>query len=74
MLPSLGYNQDQKILAVKNTMSKLFKQDIDVRIGCDTGELEYFNPRTNTYALVDKPGLDFGDIADLGGDAMVLIP
>jgi len=71
---SLGYNQNQKILAVKNTMSKLFKQDIDVRIGPDTGELEYFNPRTNSYALVDKPGLDFGDIADLGGDAMVLIP
>ena len=71
---SLGYNQEQKALAVKNTMSKLFKQDIDVRVGPDTGELEYFNPRTNTYALVDKPGLDFGDIADLGGDAMVLIP
>jgi len=71
---SLGYNQDQKILAVKNTMSKLFKQDIDVRVGPNTGELEYFNPRTNSYALVDKPGLDFGDIADLGGDAMVLIP
>jgi hypothetical protein len=71
---SLGYNQEQKALAVKNTLSKLFKQDIDVRVGPDTGELEYFNPRTNTYALVDKPGLDFGDIADLGGDAMVLIP
>jgi hypothetical protein len=71
---SLGYNQNQKILAVKNTMSKLFKQDIDVRVGPNTGELEYFNPRTNSYALVDKPGLDFGDIADLGGDAMVLIP
>ena len=71
---SLGYNQDQKILAVKNTMSKLFKQDIDVRVGPNTGELEYFNPRTNSYALVDKPSLDFGDIADLGGDAMVLIP
>ena len=71
---SLGYNQEQKALAVKNTLSKLFKQDIDVRVGPDTGELEYFNPRTNTYALVDKPGLDFGDIADLGGDAMVLVP
>ena len=71
---SLGYNQEQKALAVKNVLSTAFKQDIDVRVGPDTGELEYFNPRTNTYALVDKPGLDFGDISDLGGDAMVLVP
>ena len=71
---SLGYNQEQKALAVKNVLSNAFKQDIDVRVGPDTGELEYFNPKTNTYALVDKPGLDFGDIADLGGDAMVLLP
>ena len=71
---SLGYNQEQKALAVKDTLSKAFKQDIDVRVGPDTGELEYFNPNTNQYALVDKPGLDFGDIADLGGDAMVLLP
>ena len=71
---SLGYNQEQKALAVKDTLSKAFKQDIDVRIGPDTGKLEYFNPNTKEYALVDKPGLDFGDIADLGGDAMVLIP
>ena len=71
---SLGINQEEKALAVKNVLSKSFKQDIDVRIGPDTGKLEYFNPLTNTYALVDKPGLDFGDIADLGGDAMVLVP
>jgi len=71
---SLGLNQQEKALAVKNVLSTAFKQDIDVRVGPDTGELEYFNPNTKEYALVDKPGLDFGDIADLGGDAMVLVP
>ena len=71
---SLGYNQEQKILAIKDTLSKSFKQDIDVRVGPDTGELEYYNPITKKYALVDKPGLDVGDLSDLGGDAMVLIP
>ena len=54
---SLGYNQEQKALAIKNSLSKLYKQDIDVRMGPNTGELEYFNPKTQSYALVDAPGL-----------------
>ena len=71
---SLGLNQQEKVLAVKDTLSKAFKQDIDVRVGPDTGELEYLNPNTNQYALVDKPGLEFADIADLGGDLLVIVP
>ena len=38
---SLGYDQNQKQLAIKNTLSELYEQDIDVRIGPNTGELEY---------------------------------
>ena len=71
---SLGYNQEQKALAIKNVLSKQFDQDIDVRIGPNTGKLEYFNPKTEEYALVDAPGFDMGDFADLGGDAMVILP
>jgi len=71
---SLGYNQEQKALAIKNGLSKYYKQDIDVRTGPETGELEYFNPKTQSYALVDKPGMDFGDLGDIGGDAMVILP
>jgi len=57
---SLGMNQQQKALAIKNSLSKLYKQDIDVRIGANTGQLEYFNPEKQKYALVDKPGQDWG--------------
>ena len=71
---SFGYNQEQKALAIKNELSKQFKQDIDVRIGPKTGELEYYNPEIKDYALVDQPGFDMGDLADLGGDALVVIP
>ena len=71
---SLGYNQEQKILAIKKTLSTAYNQDIDVRVGPSTGELEYYNPEKKQYALVDKPGADIGDFADLGGDAMVIIP
>ena len=71
---SLGINPDQKALAIKNSLSKLFKQDIDVRTGSNTGELEYYNPKTKKYALVDPPGKDLGDFADVGGDLMVILP
>ena len=71
---SLGYNQEQKKLAIQNSLSELYKQDIDVRTGPETGEMEYFNPKTQSYALVDAPGFDMGDFADLGGDAMIIVP
>jgi len=73
---SLGYNQEQKMLAIKYTLSKSFKQDIDVRMGPNTGEMEYYNPKTKEYALVDAPGFDRGDFlyGDMGGDAMVILP
>ena len=69
---SLGYNEEQKRLAIKDGLSKLYKQDIDVRKGPQTGELEYYNPESKQYALVDKPGMDLGDFADVGGDAFVI--
>jgi hypothetical protein len=69
---SLGYNEEQKRLAIKNSLSKIYKQDIDVRKGPQTGELEYFNPKTQQYSLVDKPGMDLGDFGDIGGDALVI--
>ena len=71
---SLGYNQEQKKLAIKNSLSKLYGVNVDVRTGPETGKLEYFNPKTESYALVDAPGLDRGDFADLGGDAMIILP
>ena len=71
---SLGINPQQKALAIKNSLSKLYGQDIDVRMGSNTGQLEYFNPKTKKYSLVDKPGQDLGDFADMGGDAMVILP
>ena len=74
MAASFGINQEQRSLAIKNSLSKLYGQPIDVRIGANTGQLEYYNPIKKTYALVDKPGQDLGDFADMTGDALVIIP
>ena len=73
-LASLGYDQSQQMLAIKNTMSKVFDQEINVRVGPNTGELEYYNPKIKKYALVNQPGLDMGDVKAMSGDLMVIIP
>ena len=70
---SLGFNEANKQLAIKKVLSDLYKTDVDVRLGNRTGELEYLNPKTNKYELVNKPGVDLGDFTGLGGDAMVII-
>jgi len=71
---SFGFDDKNKALAVKNVLSNVYKKDIDVRFGNNTGELEFLNPKTNKYELVNKPGVELGDFTGLGGDAMVILP
>ena len=71
---SLGFDEKNKALAIKNVLSDLYKQDIDVRVGNNTGELEFLNPKTEKYELVNKPGVDLGDFTGMGGEAMVILP
>jgi len=71
---SLGYDDKNKALALKNVLSNLYKQDITVRTGSNTGELEFLNPETKKFELVNKPGIDLGDFTGQGGNAMVILP
>ena len=71
---SLGYDDKNKALAIKNVLSNLYKQDITVRTGSNTGELEFLNPETKKFELVNKPGVDLGDFTGQGGNAMVILP
>ncbi len=71
---SLGYDDKNKALAIKNVLSDLYKQDITVRTGTNTGELEFLNPKTKKFELVNKPGVDLGDFTGQGGNAMVILP
>ena len=50
---SLGYNQEQKRLAIKQELSKLYKTDGDGRIGPNTGNMEYFNPETGETRIIN---------------------
>ena len=71
---SLGYSEGNQQLAIKRVLSKLYNEDIDVRKGNKTGELEYYNPKTEKYELVNKPGIDLGDFTGMGGEALVILP
>jgi hypothetical protein len=71
---SLGYDDKNQALAIKNVLSDLYKQDITVRTGTNTGELEFLNPKTKKFELVNKPGVDLGDFTGQGGNAMVILP
>jgi len=71
---SLGYDDKNKALAIKNVLSDLYKTDITVRTGTNTGELEFLNPETKKFELVNKPGIEIGDFTGQGGNAMVILP
>jgi hypothetical protein len=69
---SLGYDEANKQLAIKNVLSDLYKTDVEVRVGNRTGELEYLNPKTKKYELVNKPGVDLGDLTGMSADALIV--
>lgn len=71
---SFGQGERNKVLAYKNSLSKFYNQDVDVRIGPKTGEPEFLNPKTGKYTLINQPGFDAGDMASFAGDAVVVIP
>ena len=71
---SFGQGEKNKVLAYKNSLSKFYNQDVDVRVGPKTGEPEFLNPQTGKYTLINQPGFDAGDMASFAGDAVVVIP
>jgi len=71
---AFGQGEKNKVLAYKNSLSKFYNQDVDVRVGPKTGEPEFLNPQTGKYTLINQPGFDAGDIASFAGDAVVVIP
>jgi len=74
LVASFGQGEENKILAYKNSLSKFFNKDVDVRVGPKTGEIEFLNPVTQKYTLANQPGFDAGDVASYAGDALVLGP
>ena len=79
-LAEVGYAQGlarddaDKALATKKVLSDYFNQDVPIRMGPETEQLEFLNPESGKYELVDKAGLDAGDIAKFGTTSLFVIP
>lgn len=71
-LSSMAYGRKDRIDAFKQSLSRIYGEEIDVRLGSKTGALEYFNPDTGRWALVNPPGLSGADIEGMTGPGMVL--
>ena len=71
---SLARDEEDKALAAKTVLSNYFNQDIPIRYGTETEELEFLNPQTGGYELVNAYGLDEGDLAKFGSFGAFIIP
>jgi len=71
---SLARNDANEVLASKKVLSDYFGQEIPLRYGPETEELEFLNPKSGEYELLNKEGIDAGDMAKFGTMAAVIVP
>lgn len=70
---STAIDEKNQIQGYKNVGSQYFGEDVEVRKGPDTGELEIYNPKLGKFMLINKPGLDAGDFGAAVGDTAIAI-
>ena len=71
---ALARDDVNKAIAAKEVLSKYFNEDIPIRMGEETEELEFLNPNTGKYELLNAYGLDSGDLAKFGTYGIFVIP
>jgi hypothetical protein len=71
---TLAQDEANQLLVTKKVLSDYFGEEIPLRYGPDTEQLEFFNPKTNSYELVNPVGVDRADIAKMGSYAVQILP
>ena len=71
---ALARDDVNKAIAAKEVLSNYFNEDIPIRMGEETEELEFLNPNTGKYELLNAYGLDSGDLAKFGTYGIFVIP
>ena len=71
---ALARDDEDKALAAKTVLSNYFNQDVPIRYGQETEELEFLNPQSGKYELVNAYGLDSGDLAKFGTYGLFIVP
>ncbi len=70
---SLGADEKEAEEGLKIGLSQAFGREVETRTGPDTGRLEFKNPITGQFTLINPPGADLGDFAGLGGEGIVAV-
>ncbi|MGE0373180.1 MAG: hypothetical protein AB7Q01_15030 [Gammaproteobacteria bacterium] len=74
-LASLALGDKERRRAYELKLSEHFRQPIRVEVGPATGALEYLNPETNRFTLVEPPDQGMmNDLAGAAGGALVMVP
>ena len=71
---SLARDDANEAIAAKVVLDRYFNEDVPIRFGTETEQLEFLNPRTGKYELVNPTGIDEGDLAKIGGYSAFIIP
>ena len=71
---ALARDDVNKAIAAKEVLNNYFNEDIPIRMGTETEELEFLNPNTGKYELLNAYGLDAGDVAKFGTYGVFVIP
>jgi len=71
---SLARDDANQAIAAKTVLDRYFGEDVPIRYGQETEQLEFLNPKTGNYELVNPTGIDEGDIAKFGGYSLFVVP
>ena len=71
---ALATDDEDKALAAKVVLNRYFGEDVPFRYGPETEELEFLNPNTGKFELLNQYGLDEGDIAKFGTMGAYILP
>ena len=70
----LARDDINEAMAAKEVLNRHFGEDIPIRLGEETEQLEFLNPDTGKYELLNKFGLDEGDLAKFGTYGVFVLP
>lgn len=74
LLEGFAFDSKEVKNAVQIGLKRAFGKDVKMRTGPRTGRLEFKNPNTDQWTLVNPPGIDSSDLAALVGEGVVLGP
>lgn len=74
-LASLAWSDDDRRSAYEQALTAEYGRPVPVEIGPGTGALEYLDPDTGRFALVDPPGKGLlATVKGAAGGSMVIVP